>query len=199
MSALPDDVHPESLSRLPLVAREDMDERGQRLYDAVVSPQSRTLVGLQGPSGIWLHSPRLGEHMRAANQYLRFETKLEPRLRELAILVTAREIDSQFEWTAHEPAALKEGLAPEIIDLVKHRKPIAGLGEDEALIVSFGRELFREKKVRAQTFARAETVFGRQGVVDLAALMANYAMTAVMFNAVDQQLRPSQQRLLPIP
>ena len=196
---LPDDVDPESRSRLPLVKREDLDEQGQRFYDAVVSPHSRTLVGLRGPSGIWLHSPRLGEHQRAANQYLRYDTGLERRLTELAILVTAREIDSQFEWTAHEPAALRDGLAPEIIDIVKHRKPVAGLGVTEALIVDFGRELFREKKVRPETFAQAVKLLGYRGVVDLAALMASYAMTAVIFNAVDQHLRPDQEPLLPTP
>jgi 4-carboxymuconolactone decarboxylase len=197
--SLPRDVYPESLCRLPLVKREDLDEQGRRLYDDVVSPESRTLVGLRGPSGIWLHSPRLGASMRAANQYLRFGTELSPRLRELAILVTAREVDSQFEWTAHEPAALRDGLEPEIIDLVKHRRPTGGLGEHEALIVRFGRELFRERKVSPQTFAATVQAFGRQGVVDLSALMASYAMTAIMFNAVDQQLRPDQEPLLPIP
>lgn len=196
---LPRDVSPDSLSRLPLVEREELCEQGKRLYDAVVGPQSRTLVGLQGPSGIWLHSPTVGAHVRAANQYLRYETDLGRRLTELAILVAARELDSQFEWTAHEPVALKEGLDQGIIDVVKYRTPISGLGETEALIVSFGRELFREKKVGSATFARAVAIFGRQGVVNLAALMATYAMTAVMFNAVDQQLRPGQKPLLPIP
>ena len=57
----------------------------------------------------------------------------------VAILVSARELDQQFEWTAHEPAALKEGLEPAIVDVVKHRKPVDGLGEKEAVIVSFGR------------------------------------------------------------
>jgi 4-carboxymuconolactone decarboxylase len=193
---LPGDVHPESGSRLPLLTREQMDERGQAFYDAVTSPQSRTLVGLQGPSGIWLHSPELGERVRAVNQYLRYDTTLDRRLTELAILVTARELDQQFEWTAHEPAALKEGLEPEIIDVVKHRKPVDGLGPKEALIVSFGREAFGEHKVRSETFARAVEVFGTRGVVDLAALMGNYAMTAVILNAVDQQLRPGQKPLL---
>src|SRR5262245_11693771 len=146
---LPGDVYPDSLSRLPLVEREAMDEQGQKFYDAVTSPQSWTLVGLQGPSGIWLHSPELGERMRAVNQYLRYETALERRLTELAILVTARELDNQFEWAAHEPAALKKGLAPDIIDAVKHRRPVSGLPAREALIVRFGREVFRERKVRA--------------------------------------------------
>ena len=196
---LPQDVDPDSLSRLPFVKREELDEQGQRLYDVTVSPQGRTIVGLQGPGGIWLHSPKLAERVRAANQYLRYETDLGRRLTELAILVTARELDQQFEWTAHEPVALKEGLDPAVIDVVKYRRPVSGLGDKEALIVSFGRELFRERKVRAGTFARALEVFGRQGVVNLAALMGTYAMTAVILSAFDQQLRPDRPPLLPIP
>jgi 4-carboxymuconolactone decarboxylase len=194
---LPGDIHPESLSRLPLVDRAAMDEEGKTFYDAVTGPQSRTLVGLQGPSGIWLHSPELGARVREVNQYLRYATALDRRLTELAILVVARELDNQFEWTAHEPAALREGLDPEIVDVVKHRRLISGLPAKEALIVSFGRELFRERKVRSETFARALEVFGSRGIVNLAALMGNYAMTAVMLGAVDQQLRPDQQPLLP--
>ena len=193
--ALPGDVHPDSLSRLPLVTRDEMDEQGRKFYDAVTGPHSRTLVGLQGPSGIWLHSPELGERVRAVNQYLRFETTLERRLTELAILVTARELDNQFEWTAHEPAALKEGLAPEIIDLVKQRKPIAGLGTKETLIISLGRQLFRERKVDPTTFAQALEIFGSRSLVNLAALMGNYAGTAIMLNLVDQQLHPEQKPL----
>ena len=196
--ALPKDVRSESLSRFPLLTPADLDEVGRQLYDTVVGPQSRTLVGLRGPSGIWLHSPKLAGFLRSANQYLRFETALGRRLTELAILVTARELDSQFEWTAHEPAALKEGLEPKIIDVVKRGRPIAGLGKKEALIVAFGRELFRTRQLRPRTFARAVELFGRRGVLELAALMANYAGTALILAAVDQQLHPGQRPLLPI-
>jgi 4-carboxymuconolactone decarboxylase len=200
MSApLPKDVHPESLSRLPLRRREEMDEQGQRFYDAVVGPQSRTLVGLRGPSGIWLHSPALGERVRAVNQYLRFEAALGRRLTELAILVTARELDNQFEWTAHEPAALAEGLGQEIIDVVKHRRPATGLSPEESAIIAFGREVLRDKKVRSETFARAVELLGHEGVVNLAALIGNYASTAIMLNAVDQHVHPDRQPLLPLP
>jgi 4-carboxymuconolactone decarboxylase len=197
--ALPPDVHRESLSRLPLRRRDEMDEHGRRFYDAVVGPQSRTLVGLRGPSGIWLHSPVLGERVRAVNQYLRYETGLERRLTELAILVTARELDNQFEWTAHEPAALDEGLGQEVIDVVKHRRSTAGLAPRDAVIVDFGREVFRGRNVRPETFARAVEAFGREGVVNLAALMGNYAMTAVILDAVDQRVHPERRPLLPIP
>jgi 4-carboxymuconolactone decarboxylase len=193
----PGDIHPDSRSRLPLVDRAALDDEGKAFYDAVTGPRSRTLVGLQGPSGIWLHSPALGARVRAVNQYLRYETTLERRLTELAILVVARELDNQFEWTAHEPEALREGLAPEIIDVVKHRRPAAGLPTPETLIISFGRELFRERRVRAETFAQALDLFGAREIVNLAALMGNYAMTAAILGAVDQQLRPDQAPLLP--
>jgi 4-carboxymuconolactone decarboxylase len=195
--ALPKDVDAESLSRFPLLTRDDLDEAGRQHYDTVVGPQSRTLVGLRGPSGIWLHSPKLAGFVRAANQYLRFESALDRRLTELAILVTARELDSQFEWAAHEPAALKEGLEPKIIDVVKRRRPVTGLGKKEALIVGFGRELFRTRKLRSRTFSRAVDVFGRRGVLELAALMGNYAGTALILAVVDQQLHPEQTPLLP--
>jgi 4-carboxymuconolactone decarboxylase len=196
---LPKDVYPDSLSRLPLLARSALDEHGQKLYDTVVGPQSRTLMGLRGPSGIWLHSPKFAGYLRAANQYLRFETAVDRRLTELAILVTAREVDNQFEWTAHEPAALSEGLEPRIIDIVKRRKPVSGLGKKEALIIGFGRELFRTRKLRSRTYARAVELFGRRGVLELAALMGNYAATAIILDVVDQRLQPQQPPLLPIP
>ncbi len=197
--ALPGDVHPESLSRVPLIRREDMDEDGRRFYDLVMVPQTRTLAGLQGPYGIWMHSPKLGENLLASSQYLRFRTDLGRRLTELATLVVARELDNQFEWSAHEPAALRDGLEPHIIDIVKYRRDPVGLGEKETVIIRMGRELFRQKKVGSETYAEAVRLFGLQGVVNLSALMAHYTMIGMMLNTFDQQLHTGWEPLLPIP
>jgi 4-carboxymuconolactone decarboxylase len=71
VARLPKDVDRASLSRLPLLERAELDSEGQQLYDAVTSRESRALVGLRGPAGIWLHSPKLAGFVRAANQYLR--------------------------------------------------------------------------------------------------------------------------------
>ncbi len=199
MTALPKDIHPESRSRLPLPKREALDEQGKRVYDSVLDPKRPTLAGFQGPAGIWLHSPRVGEPIREMNRILRTEVPLEPRLRELAILVTARELDSQFEWTAHEPVALKEGLAPAILDIVKFRKPVSEVSGRETAIIAFGRELFRDRKVRPETYAEMVRVFGQTAVVNITALMANYALTAVMLTAFDQQLHEGRKPLLPFP
>ena len=199
MTALPKDIHPDSRSRLPLPKREALDEQGKRVYDSVLDPKRPTLAGFQGPAGIWLHSPRVGEPFREMNRILRNEVPLEPRLRELAILVTAREFDSQFEWTAHEPVALREGLDPKVLDVVKFRGPVPAVPEKEAAIIAFGRELFRDRKVRAETYAQMVRVFGQAAVVNITALMANYAFTAVMLTAFDQQLHEGRTPLLPLP
>jgi 4-carboxymuconolactone decarboxylase len=197
--ALPPDVDPDSRARLPLVQREAMSEEGKKVYDLFVSPQVRSLAGLQGPYGIWLHSPKLAEREQALNYYLRYETGLGRRLTELAILVTAREVDNQFEWTLHEPAARKEGLEPAIIEVVKRRKSTAGLGEKEASIISLGREVFRRHKVSSATFARALKAFGEEGLVNVAALLGNYAGVSALINTFDIQLQPDQKPLLPLP
>jgi 4-carboxymuconolactone decarboxylase len=199
MTTLPKDIYPESRSRLPLPKREALDEQGKRVYDSVLDPKRPTLAGFQGPAGIWLHSPRVGEPFREMNRILRNEVLLAPALRELAILVTAREFDSQFEWTAHEPVALKEGLDPKVLDVVKFRGPVPAVPEKEAAIIAFGRELFRDRKVRAETYAHMVRVFGQAAVVNITALMANYAFTAVMLTAFDQQLHEGRTPLLPLP
>ena len=194
---LPPDIHADSLARLPKVKREDLDAEGQRVYDLIVNPASRYRDGLWGPVGMWMHSPPMAEHMFAASTYLRFGTALDQRLTELAILVTARELDAQFEWTSHEPSALRAGLEPAIVDIVKHRKSTAGLGPTEALIIQFGRELIGAHKLSAPTFAKALSTFGRQGVTNLTGLMAYYRFNTTFIDALNVHLRADQKPLLP--
>jgi len=86
-------------------------------------------------NGILLHSPELSRHARPLNRYLRHEAGLGGRVRELAILTTARELDSQFEWAAHEPEALAEGISREIIEIIKHRNDTNGLDEADAVVI----------------------------------------------------------------
>src|SRR6201997_4728936 len=138
----PEDIDPESGCRLPPPRREELDDAGQRIYDSLADPQGGTLRGLRGPGGILLHSPELSRHARPLNHYLRHEAGLGGRVRELAILTTARELDSQFEWAAHEPEALSEGISQEIIEVIRHRKVTNGLDEADAIVIELGREIF---------------------------------------------------------
>jgi 4-carboxymuconolactone decarboxylase len=191
--ALPKDIHPETGNRFPAIKREELNEAGKKLYD------TRAVADAFGPGSIRLYSPPVAEAMTGLNVYLRRKAGLEDRLVELAILVTAREMDCEYVWTAHEPPAQKAGLAQEIIDTVKYRRPLTKLGEKEAVIVQLGRDSISKHKVGSDTFARAVKLFGHQGVVNIVALMGDYAATSILLNASDQHVRPKDKSLLPIP
>jgi 4-carboxymuconolactone decarboxylase len=193
----PADIDPESGCRLPLPKREELDEAAQASYDRLATPGSSNLRGLRGPGGIQLHSPELSRRSRPVNHYLRFESGLGGRVRELAILVTARAHDSQFEWAAHEAEARKEGVPEAAIEAVRQRRGTAGLAEEDAIVIELGREIFEARKVSPATFAQALRSFGRTGLVNLVALMGNYAATAALLTAFDMQLDDGVEPRLP--
>ena len=195
---MPTDIDPRSGMRLPLPRREDLDEAGQKAYDRGTTPGA-TIAGLQGPAGIQLYSPKTSALSSAINRHLRFEAGFSPHVREVAILATAREMDSQFEWVAHEPEALKEGVPQATIDVIKHRRSTEGVERTDALIIELGRQLWRDHKVKSETFAGLKDIFGPTGIVELVMLMGNYAATAALLCAVDMQLHEGKRPLLPIP
>ena len=198
-TTLPVDVHPESRSRLPLVKREDLDDVGQKAYDAVTDPNSRLKAQLVGPAGIWLNVPELSPHIREINWFLRNRFPLDAKLTELVILVTARASDAQIEWSAHEPAALKAGIAQHVVDIVKYRQEaISNCDAKETAIIQFGRELLETKHLTSETYAEALKLFGQKTLVMMVLLMANYSQTAIILHAFDQQLRPDVTPRLPV-
>lgn len=186
-SALPRDIDPESRSRLPAIKRDDLDEPGRKAYDAAAaqSPTGRP----EGVAAIRLH--RSGVDVR-------WDSPVGRRLTELAIIATAREHDQPYEWSLHEMEALSVGLEPAIIDIVRHRKPLAGVGATEAALIQLAREL-GQHKVSAATYARALQQFGRTNLVDVVDLMAQYAGTAVNLTAANQWMPPQMTQFLPLP
>lgn len=200
----PADIMEDSLARLPQVRRESLDATGQDAFDTYVSPGTGYETGLRGPIGKWMHSPELAKAMFDVRQRVRYGTDKNQRLTELAIISTAREIDNQYEYTAHEPLARAAGLEQEIIDIVRFRKSldeannIANFGETEKVIVQFAREVISEEKVSSETFARAIAVFGEEGVMDLTGLIGYYSFVAITLKAFDVQRPPGSELLLPV-
>ena len=197
LAGYPADIDPQSGCRLPLPRREELDAEGQQAWDRLASPDGGSLRGLRGPGGIQLHSPELSRRSRPLNHYLRHQAGLGGRVRELAILATAREHDNAFEWAAHEPAARAEGISPQIIDLIRWRSATAGLAGPDAIVIELAREIFAARQVSPQTYARALQQFGKRQLVDLVALMGNYAATAAMLTAFAMQLDEGHAPALP--
>jgi 4-carboxymuconolactone decarboxylase len=193
-SALPPDIHPVSLTRLPPLQRADLDEEGRRIWDVVAGPGG-TMPKL-GPPPATMYSPKAAEPIQALNQYLR-KSIVGPRFFELGALTAAREFDQQYEWSGHEPAGLRAGLEQSVIDVVKFNRDVAGLAEKDATVIRLGRALFRDHRVSPELWAKTVELFGRNGAVELTTIMADYAMVGFILTAVDQHLPPERKPLLP--
>jgi 4-carboxymuconolactone decarboxylase len=180
----PNDIHPDSRSRLPFIPGQTATPAAMpALYSRNLAPEGT------GPAHIRRHQGSLKS----------LEARAGRRLMDLAILLTAREHDAQYDWTINEVAALQHGLQPSIIDVVRQRKPSTGLPEKEAALLDFGRELFGKHTVSTQTYDRALKLFGERDLVDFVDLMAQHAGDSALLAAFDQHLPAGQKPLLPIP
>ena len=187
-NSLPRDIDPVTLSRLPPVTAADLDEAGQRLLAA----RTNYTPG-PGPTHVSIYSPReldLGIPSGA-------KSPVGPRYFQLAVLITAREIDQQYEWTAHELAGRRQGLEQSVIDVVKYNKEVAGLSDKDAAVITFGRALFREHGASSELWEKMVKLFGRQRTVQIMMIMGEYFKAGFMMNAVDQHLPPGREALLP--
>ena len=197
---LPVDVNPESLMRLPSVQRAELDENGQKIFDSLAGPNGgpSSTRPLRGILGLGIYNPKLAEALHLLHDSVIRDGTLGNHVNELAILVATREQDmSMNEWYSHEAAALKAGVPQAAVDIVKSGKEATGLDEKDALVIRFGQELFRGRRVTADTFAKAVSTFGRRGTVELIGVMGDYAVVAMMLQAVDQQ-NPGREPLPPL-
>jgi 4-carboxymuconolactone decarboxylase len=187
-NTLPPDINPVTLSRLPPVTAADLDDDGRRLLAA----RTNFTPG-PGPTHITVYSPRELDLGIPSGE----KSPVGPRYFQLAVLITAREIDQQYEWSSHEPAGLRQGLEQSVIDVVKYDRDVTGLSDKDATLIRFGRALFREHQVSSELWQKMVNHFGRQRTVQLMSIMGDYFRVGFMLNAVDQHLPASRKALLP--
>lgn len=185
------------MARLPVATRDSVPEGQRTIFDEMV--KSLGSVPRYGPGSVLIHVPKAHQWATLLNHYLREESSLPKKIQELAMLVTARELDCQHIWNAHAASARKAGVRGEIVDALRERKELPALAADEAAVVHYGREFFRTHRVSRGAFQAALEQFGRQGIVELGLLMGNYSLLALLINSFDTDLPPDRaEPLLPV-
>ena len=172
------------MTRIPTASRDTVPQDQAGAFDEYVA--ARGSIPDTGPLSVMLHVPELikrGEHLRA---YLRGdESSLPANIRELGMLLAAREMDCQFIWNAHAALGRQSGLSDDLVDSLRDRKELTGLSPAESAVVAYGREFFRTHRVSQETFDRAMAQFGTRGLVELTTLMGYYACLAFNINAFE--------------
>jgi 4-carboxymuconolactone decarboxylase len=138
---------------------------------------------VRGPFVPLIRSPEVMLRAKAMGDYLRFKSKLEPRLSEMIILITAREWTQQYEWVAHYDIAMKAGLRPEIAAAIADARRPVGMADDEEAAYDVSIEIQRTRRVSDATWNKAVAKFGEQGVIDLLSINGYYTFLAMTLNA----------------
>lgn len=138
-----------------------------------------------GPFIPLLTSPELMTRVSALGEYLRYRSALPPRLRELAILVTAALWRQQFEWAIHAPIAVECGIAQPVLDAIWAGERPRGLGSEQQVLYDLCVELHRDRRPAPATRERARDALGEQGLLDAIGICGYYALLAMVLNAED--------------
>jgi 4-carboxymuconolactone decarboxylase len=170
-------------SRLPDVppAQYDADQK-----KAAEDFQTARKVPLSGPFQTMMYSPEVMSRARAMGDYLRYHSAIGNTLSELVILITARAWSQGYEWSAHQPLALKAGISKEIVDAIAEGRRPAAMSDDEAIAYDFTMELQNNKGVSDTTYAKAEKRWGKKGAVDMAGISGYYTFLALQLNMARQ-------------
>lgn len=174
------------MARIPVVTRDVVPEEFREAFDELTRETGGTISG--GPGSITINSPEMSRRRSHVTAYLRFESTFSKRIQELAILATARAMDCPYVWNAHAPAARREGVSDALVDALRDRQPLPHMAADESAIINFCTEFYQNHRVSSSAFQIALEQFGVQHLVEITALMGNYAQTAFFLNAFEVQL-----------
>ncbi|MEO8467347.1 MAG: hypothetical protein ABI640_18640 [Gammaproteobacteria bacterium] len=194
---LPADIDAKSLARLPYVTRQDLGEPGKRLADTFARNGQPT-DPITGPLAfasynVPVATALLDLHDGAVGK----SSSLTPQVRELAIMTACRETNYNLEFNGHEAAALKAGVDPKVLDVVRTGGSLKGLDDADAAVIQFGRELIGKRKMSSETFAKVTKLYGNKGAIDMVAVMGTYAVSGFFAIAVDEHA-PAGKPSLPM-
>ena len=177
-------------ARVPYVERDAMDAEGQEIYDRIRRDRNSPTVGLQFRA--LLNSPKAAGYLTSMGAQLRFQSAMPENLKELAIIVVAREFNSAIEWTGHAVLAAKAGVSAKSIEAIRTGKPLSELTADERAIARFLHELIRKKDVPDPVFEAVHALLGMRGVVDLTLTCSYYTALTLAQIALRLEMDPGK-------
>jgi 4-carboxymuconolactone decarboxylase len=185
--------------RLSYLRYDELDARGQEVWDGVAGSRGGELVnaegGLIGPFNAFVHAPGVGKHMSALGGRLRFRTSIGRRLSELAIITVGATWKAEFEWWAHARMAREHGISDAVVDAIGRGEDPPFAAEDERVIYAVARELTGTGRVGQEYYDAAHRLLGDEGMVELVALCGYYTLISYLLNAFAVPLPPGEQPL----
>jgi 4-carboxymuconolactone decarboxylase len=169
----------------------------QRAWAEAITAPPRNARFTNPPYRAYIRNIELAQKLTPLSDYLRWNTSLPARLSEMAILITAREWSSQYEWAAHYPLAMKGGLDPAIAEDIAHGRRPQAMKDDETALYDLATELYRSKNVSDATYAAALKHFGERGIMDVIGIIGYYDL--VSMTLITMRAQPRDNSVAPLP
>ena len=160
------------------------------IVDAIVKSRGK----VQGPFTMLLHCPPFASRLAQLGAYVRFEGKLDKRVRVLAAMTVAREFEAVYVWGAQAGAARRQGVPETTIAAIRENHS-RGLPADDAQIVAFTRDLLRKHRVDAASMRALQQRFGDEQFIELTGTIGYYSMLAMTVNACELEAGPGAEVL----
>ena len=187
------------MSRLPLRTRDALDDDGREVWDSITATRGSIVTdegALAGPFNAWVTAPGIGGRLAELGAALRFESSIERRLLEVAIITVGARWRSEFEWWAHSRMALHHGVSPDVVDAIARDEP-PPLLDDERVVYTVARQLVDDGHVDRATYDAARELLGDRGIVELVTLCGYYTLVSFTLNAFAVALPPGEQPTWP--
>ena len=182
------------MARVSYISRADLAPDKHPIFDRLAETRGSVLHVFQA----LLNSPDAAKAVGDLGEYLRYRSPLDPAVREIAILSTARELNSEYEWAQHEPVARQVGVREQVIDSIRSGRAPMGIPAKEGVFAQAARELVRDGTLSDRTFQAVEHLLGPLQTVDLIVLVGYYSMVARVLKALDVELEDGKEADLPV-
>lgn len=173
-------------SRIALPREDAMSAAQREVFDLIASGPRK---GVRGPLRLLLHSPEMARRVQSLGEFLRWSTVLDNRLVELAILLTARHLKSDYVWKFHRSLVEDNDLFPRhVVDaLLRHEEPDFGAADEKA-VYHFARELLQHGRVGQGSLDEVVRLFGDRGVVELTTVIGYYHIGSLLVNVAELEV-----------
>jgi 4-carboxymuconolactone decarboxylase len=179
------------MARLALITSKDqVAAKDHAVVDGIVKSRG----ALHGPFTVFLHCPELAGRLAHLGAFVRFEGSLDKRVRVLAAMTVARELDAVYVWGAQTGGARKLDVPESTITAIRE-KHSRSIPPDDAQIVDFTRQLIRKHRVDDASVKALQARFGNEGFIELTGLIGYYSMLAMTVNACELEAAPDAEIL----
>jgi len=174
----------------PITSKDQVPAADHGTVDGIVKSRG----ALQGPFSMFLHAPELAGRAAHLGAYVRFEGRLDMRVRVLAAMVVAREFEAMYVWGAQTGGARRQNVPESTITAIREGHA-RGVPAEDAQVIEFTQRLIRQHRVDDALFNAVRQRFGDYGLIELTGSIGYYTMLAMTVNACELEPAPGAEVL----